>query len=153
MKRQCGDCTECCFHLAVTEINKEQGEQCEHCSGIGCKIYDQRPSVCREFDCAWVASTVFLSEGLRPKESGILLHFSPSVMGATLYIREIREGAFLEHTDLISELVERGPAIQVRGTDATGIATCPPDHPSHYMISSPPPTLKNKSLKVLQGDY
>jgi hypothetical protein len=90
---------------------------------------------------------------MRPKESGLLLTFAPSIMGETLYIREIREGALLEHEDLISELVERGPAVQIKGTATTGVASCPPDHPSHYVISTQPLTLKKKSLKVLQGDY
>jgi len=152
MKRQCGDCTECCFYLGVAELNKGKSEECEHCSGVGCKIYDQRPNVCREWYCAWAASSEFLQDNLRPKDSGLLMYFSPSILGPTLFIQEIRTGSFQEHTDTIASLIRRGPTVMddIKGIRTT---TCPPDHPSHHMLSSSPLTLKKKSLKVLQGDY
>ncbi len=53
--RECGACTACCSALTIDhiEIQKDAGRLCKNCHGAGCKIYDDRPTPCRLFYCAW----------------------------------------------------------------------------------------------------
>jgi hypothetical protein len=53
--RPCGDCVACCevLNIAEPDMVKPAGQMCAHCTGSGCGIYDSRPKVCREWDCAW----------------------------------------------------------------------------------------------------
>jgi len=67
----CGDCTACCKALSIDEIDKPAGVMCTHC-GKGCTIYDKRPDVCREFECAYLVGK-WNNENLRPDNSGIIL--------------------------------------------------------------------------------
>jgi hypothetical protein len=47
----------CCKLLGVTELNKPKGVWCQHCDkGHNCKIYDDRPQSCRNFECGWLLS-------------------------------------------------------------------------------------------------
>jgi Fe-S-cluster containining protein len=44
----------CCKVYAIRELNKRAGQMCVHAErGCGCKIYDNRPDVCRSFYCMW----------------------------------------------------------------------------------------------------
>jgi len=53
--RSCGTCTLCCKVLSIKELDKPQGKWCEHCDvGQGCRIYDRRPSECRDFYCGYL---------------------------------------------------------------------------------------------------
>lgn len=53
--RSCGTCTLCCKTLGVPEINKPADRWCQHIAqGKGCKIYADRPSQCRTFECLWL---------------------------------------------------------------------------------------------------
>src|SRR3977135_545867 len=52
--RSCGTCIMCCKVYAIRELNKRAGQMCVHAErGCGCKIYDNRPDVCRSFYCMW----------------------------------------------------------------------------------------------------
>ncbi len=52
--RECGSCTLCCKWFAVPAIDKPAGQWCQHCApGKGCKIYQDRPGVCRTWNCGW----------------------------------------------------------------------------------------------------
>jgi hypothetical protein len=55
----CGDCTACCVipHIRDKDFEKPSGVACPNCSkGFGCRVYQQRPSVCRTFKCMWLES-------------------------------------------------------------------------------------------------
>lgn len=53
--RECGGCTLCCKVLSIAELDKPQSEWCRHCDiGRGCRIYDERPSECRNFYCGYL---------------------------------------------------------------------------------------------------
>lgn len=55
----CGECTLCCFISFVSEdgFRKPSHSDCPHCSEkFGCKAYQQRPNVCRSFECIWLKS-------------------------------------------------------------------------------------------------
>ena len=73
--RECGECTACCVELLIDDKDfKKPAEQA--CVNLmeagGCKIYQQRPSVCQEWYCAW-RFMAQLDESWRPDRSGIML--------------------------------------------------------------------------------
>ena len=74
--RPCGDCAACCVSLGIMEapIQKAPGEPCRFLSHEGCGIYQQRPPVCRHFQCLWKRSSV-LPADLRPDQSGLMFFF------------------------------------------------------------------------------
>jgi hypothetical protein len=54
--RQCGACTVCCKILPVNVrgLQKTANVLCRHVEeGQGCRIYSERPGVCRSFYCEW----------------------------------------------------------------------------------------------------
>ncbi len=71
--RRCETCTLCCKILSVEALQKPQGQWCKHCDvGVGCRIYDERPSQCRDFYCGFLTLQE-LSETWRPSKSKIVL--------------------------------------------------------------------------------
>lgn len=47
----------CCRLLGIREIQKPMGEWCPHCAiGKGCKIYEERPPSCADYQCIWLQS-------------------------------------------------------------------------------------------------
>jgi hypothetical protein len=52
--RKCGPCTLCCTAMAVPELSKPAGVECEHVTPTGCGIYDERPASCASFACLWL---------------------------------------------------------------------------------------------------
>jgi hypothetical protein len=74
--RHCGGCTECCKVPTIVELKKPPGVLCEHCQeGVGCRIYDSRPPVCRAFLCGWRHLEV-LEDAWRPDRCGIIVSFT-----------------------------------------------------------------------------
>ena len=72
--RNCGGCTLCCKLLAVPAIDKPRGQWCKHCTpGQGCKIYEQRPEVCRDWNCGWQIWP-WLGEEWHPLRCGIVIN-------------------------------------------------------------------------------
>ena len=71
--KACGSCVMCCTALEIPELEKQFGPPCPNCilSG-GCKIYESRPKVCRDFECLWLTSRD-LSPHLRPDRIGTIL--------------------------------------------------------------------------------
>ena len=63
MDRECGDCN-LCWKLPNIDNSKFKKDYtwCKHCEiGLGCKIYSDRPKMCKDFVCAWLL-------GLTPEE-------------------------------------------------------------------------------------
>jgi len=69
-KRQCGDCTACCFYLAVDELKKDNFEACRHCVQ-GCGIYKKRPQSCKDFNCFWLSGLGDIDKD-RPDKLGVI---------------------------------------------------------------------------------
>jgi hypothetical protein len=83
MTNHCGECTACCRVFAIAELpEKKAGDWCQHCAiGKGCKIYEQRPPTCAEFQCLWLISqsrggAERMEPELRPDRCKVV--FSPS---------------------------------------------------------------------------
>lgn len=53
--RTCGTCMMCCKLPVVPSMNKPLGKWCVQAApGRGCKIYADRPTECRQFNCGWL---------------------------------------------------------------------------------------------------
>lgn len=83
MGGKCGSCTMCCRVLGIREIKKKPNAWCPHCAvGSGCKIYEERPPSCIEFECIWLQSQdrenpkQRLPASLRPDRCKVVLSMS-----------------------------------------------------------------------------
>jgi hypothetical protein len=81
MSRACGDCTVCCTLTFVPELNKVEGVTCINCDN-GCSIYENRPTSCRGFSCAWLSGNI--PEELRPDKVGVMIEEYPEMVAALL---------------------------------------------------------------------
>jgi hypothetical protein len=73
MPRECGTCTMCCKIMGIKEIEKPSGVWCAHCKpGLGCRIYQDRPTECRTFLCDWLQAEA-LGPEWKPEKSKIVL--------------------------------------------------------------------------------
>jgi hypothetical protein len=73
--RGCGGCTMCCkvLKIDVPELKKLAAVSCDHChEGAGCKIYENRPQVCRGWYCGW-RRMEYLGDDWRPDRCGVLI--------------------------------------------------------------------------------
>ena len=93
MTNHCGECTACCRVFDIPELKKPAGQWCQHCDiGKGCKVYDDRPQMCAEFECLWLMSQKrsdpreHLKPGMRPDKCKVVFSPStdPSIMAGTV---------------------------------------------------------------------
>ena len=57
MNRTCDGCNMCCYIPGINEptLQKKEWVMCQNCDvGVGCKIYEARPTPCRTFECSWI---------------------------------------------------------------------------------------------------
>ena len=62
----------CCTALEIPELKKPAGPKCPNCAEPGCRIYPERPQVCRDFECEWLMSRT-LPANFRPDRIGAIL--------------------------------------------------------------------------------
>lgn len=75
--KACGECNLCCQILEIDELAKPAGLLCKDCLlGNGCAIYDDRPQVCRDFECLWKGDRA-MAAPLRPDRVGTILMEDP----------------------------------------------------------------------------
>jgi len=75
--KSCGSCNMCCKVLTIEELKKDVGILCSNwCDGVGCKIYKDRPQVCRDFECEWITERA-LPATLRPDKVGTVFLICP----------------------------------------------------------------------------
>jgi hypothetical protein len=71
--RACNGCTMCCWVLGIEAIAKPERTACRHgTAGGGCGIYAERPAVCREFYCGYLALP-FVGDHWFPAECGMMV--------------------------------------------------------------------------------
>lgn len=103
-ERACGACTACCVVPPINEpeIRKPASTPCRYCAA-GCTIYDRRPQMCRDFNCAW-RRLPDLGVEWRPDRSGVLITMeadtrktSPAMMLMLIAdpLKTVRDPAFL----------------------------------------------------------
>ena len=121
--RECGECRACCVVLGFdadpneAPFSKPHGTPCQHLIQIGCGIYEERPPVCRRFQCGWIQAPN-LPEALRPDRCGVMFCTNDNAYGQgyAVYAYELRSGAADAELPqwLIGELVQQLPVILVR---------------------------------------
>ena len=71
--RSCAGCTMCCKIMGIAELSKPRNQWCPNCDvGKGCKIYDERPQSCRDFDCIYLLDGT-LADHWKPSRSRMVL--------------------------------------------------------------------------------
>jgi hypothetical protein len=104
--RECGDCTACCTTLRIDEpdLKKHADISCKNLSSAGgCQIYDKRPSVCRNWHCAW-RFMENLADEWRPDKSGVMLRLHEG----GLILQPIKDVAEVLTTELALGLIGSG---------------------------------------------
>ncbi len=74
--RPCGACTVCCTWLPIPAghvgpEDKPAGVDCPYLTCAGCRKYENRPIICRRFECAFLKARAWPVEW-RPDRSGLL---------------------------------------------------------------------------------
>ena len=72
--RSCDGCTACCEGwLSAEALGKRffPGQPCHWMGCSGCTVYEDRPKVCSDFQCAW-KDTHFLPEWFKPSQSNVI---------------------------------------------------------------------------------
>jgi hypothetical protein len=87
-------------------FTKPAGTPCPHLIQVGCGVYQERPAVCRRFECAWI-SAPNLPEALRPDRCGVMFctNDHPDGEGYAVFAYELRPGAL--ETELPRWLIEQ----------------------------------------------
>jgi hypothetical protein len=121
--RSCGACRACCITLGFQAregealFDKPPGLPCPHLVEAGCRIYADRPPVCRRFQCGWIQAPN-LPDALRPDRCGVLFCLNSNLQGEgdAVYAYELKAGAAEAPLPawLIRELSAQTPVILVR---------------------------------------
>ena len=76
--KECGGCAMCCKSLPIPfpeDIAKPGNQWCKYWTKkTGCKIYSDRPQICRDYYCAWILDDI-LPDELRPDRCGAIMHY------------------------------------------------------------------------------
>ena len=106
--RGCNGCTMCCKLLKIAVLNKPPLVWCEHCDvGVGCKIYEARPQVCREFICEYLRNPN-LGEEWRPDQCKMVVLNDSRNKAVVVQVDSSRPNAwrmapFYEHIKKVAE--------------------------------------------------
>lgn len=74
-ERSCDNCDVCCNILEVRELNKKSYKNCDYrAESGGCGIYNDRPSICRTWNCAYILGLMPNQEALRPNNLGLMFY-------------------------------------------------------------------------------
>ena len=75
VNRECGSCTACCEGWVSGEAYGEPFYTGRHCHFLdkGCTIYQDRPSACAAFKCAWIESQQ-IPNWMKPEYSKVILY-------------------------------------------------------------------------------
>ena len=106
--RECGECTVCCVDLFIKDekFEKPADQACPHMvEKGGCKIYSERPPVCRNWHCAW-RFMAQLTDEWRPDRIGILLRSDEN----GIIFQPIREPKVVLTNERVLELIAGGIA-------------------------------------------
>lgn len=92
--RSCEGCTMCCKLLWIEVLDKPRAVWCGHCDKKrGCKIYDERPLVCRSFFCGW-RRIADLDERWKPSSAKFLINYEAAHKRIALHVDPDRFGVW-----------------------------------------------------------
>jgi hypothetical protein len=71
--KDCGACSLCCKAPPIAELRKPAGQWCRHIvPGVGCGVYETRPTACRVFNCGWLTDPE-MADDWKPDVSGFVI--------------------------------------------------------------------------------
>lgn len=79
LTRECGDCTMCCEGFLPANIHGYEMKPGAPCHFVqqgtcnGCTIYEDRPNVCKKYECLWKSSPAAVPEWMKPNRSDVIL--------------------------------------------------------------------------------
>lgn len=92
--RSCDGCTMCCKLLSIEALDKPRLQWCTHCNiGSGCKIYEERPRECRDFNCGYLIDA-HIGEHWKPANSRMVISLSPEFNRLVIYVDPDRPDAW-----------------------------------------------------------
>jgi len=92
--RSCGGCTMCCKLLGIKGLDKPRLKWCLHCAiGTGCRIYENRPTECRDFYCSYLLDPT-LEEHWYPARSKMVVTTHSLENKVTIYVDSARPDAW-----------------------------------------------------------
>ena len=93
-RRSCNGCTLCCRLPEIEAFSKPANAWCLHCSATaGCAIYAERPQLCRDFLCLWMAD-IRLGPEWEPALSHMMIYSQGQQM--TVLVDPLHPGMWLE---------------------------------------------------------
>ncbi len=122
---ECGTCTLCCKLMYIPELDKPAGEWCKHVDPQkGCKIYEDRPNVCRGFECVWLQAqkrerdNMMKTADLRPNKCKAVIVSSDENDSLTIKMDPVHPNAYKK--GVLARLIESTPKlpwiVQIAGT-------------------------------------
>jgi len=114
VQRECGNCKLCCKVFRIPEFNKPAGQWCPHCPTKGCKIYESRPEMCRQYECVWKRRPDFLPEDFRPDRIAVVFNEYLTDNGLPLVgLHESHRGAAAKVVKMLGQVRRRGLGVFV----------------------------------------
>lgn len=118
--RACGTCTLCCKLPAIAELSKPAGSWCHFCAPqSGCTVYADRPKVCRDFRCGWLAEASY-PDHWKPSACKMILVTQPGGQRLNVHVDPDRPDAWQREpflSDLVAwarDLVPQGISVVVQ---------------------------------------
>ena len=111
--RTCGECSQCCTSLEVEALGLARDEPCPDLLACGgCSIYQERPNVCRSFQCLWLRDPGFLPDNYRPDKKGVIVWMGETHTGITWFAHECWAGALSVCAgDIVRNLLRPGASV------------------------------------------
>ena len=157
--RSCGTCSLCCTVLRVDELQKPAGENCRHQLGVGshangresaaqgsedregggdlgppggggCAIYQDRPHICRAYQCLWRQGG--LEDDERPDATGGIVDLESVGIGLRLGIRMPSIDAFDASAKLRAIAERYRSEMPIRISDTRDVTN--PDRPFRVLL-------------------
>lgn len=122
---------------------------CQYVKDGGCSIYEDRPSECRTWFCAWARDDQFLSDRDRPDKGGVMYYWIPELRlpnGTVvkdvpmLKCQEVTPGAFdaERNQSLFERLTKKGYILiknrYMAEDGAAEVEICVPTHEKHKLL-------------------
>ena len=144
-KRECGNCTLCCYILDVPEYNSPVNEYCKHCIiNKGCGIYAERGTDCRTFECLWLTQEQ-IPEILRPDKSHVVFELPANCSTYIAYVDPAYPDSYKDNEvlALIDKINEAGHSVIIKCADGNKLYSLAPGQTRKEMHEE-----LNKSIEI-----
>ena len=122
--RSCAGCTMCCKLLSIESLDKPRLQWCTHCDiGVGCKVYNDRPSECRIFNCGYLTQAN-IGDHWKPANSRMVISLGETDNRLVVYVDPDRSDAWRKepfYTDIkrwaLATAKTQGQVLVAQGRD------------------------------------